>query len=286
MRVGKIGIAVIGLVPFNVYGECTPAPDCDAIGYTETSCEGAFIKCPFDTSKLFCVPCDSSFKYDCSGDNITGGTGSTCGGKYVSCECLVGGKFNNGMCVCDAACTVGAIYYSDGSCSTCVIPSKTAIGIVVKDNELVMSNNLGNISWGDAGKDISGLANKSLLAAQNDYAGIANTATLVSKQTAAGLTSSNSAAIYCNEYYTAGTNANDWYLPATGELYEYVYGNYSDLYNTWVNVLTLDTEFYHIFWSSTEESRFNAWSVYSNDGNIISDYKGGGGSVTCFLSIN
>ena len=115
MRVGKIGVAVISLVPFNVYAECTPAPDCASIGYTETSCEGDFVKCPFDTSKLFCIPCDSSFKYDCTGDNITGGTGSACGGKYVSCECDNGLPFNNG--VCPQSCTVGMIYYSDKTCS-------------------------------------------------------------------------------------------------------------------------------------------------------------------------
>ena len=45
MRVSKIGVIVIGLVPFNVYAvPCTPAPDCDAIGYTETSCETSAIR--------------------------------------------------------------------------------------------------------------------------------------------------------------------------------------------------------------------------------------------------
>ena len=77
---------------------CTPTPDCASIGYTETSCEGDSLKCPFDISKLFCVPCDSSFKYDCSGANMTGGVGSSCGGKYMSCSCSGGGTFNNGEC--------------------------------------------------------------------------------------------------------------------------------------------------------------------------------------------
>ena len=47
-----------------VHAECTPAPDCASIGYTETSCETTSLKCPFDTSKLYCLPCDTSFKYD------------------------------------------------------------------------------------------------------------------------------------------------------------------------------------------------------------------------------
>ena len=82
MRIGKIAVAVIGLVPFNVYGECTPTPDCVSIGYTETSCEGDSLKCPFDTSKLYCVPCDSSFKYTCDGENVANAVGVSCGGKY------------------------------------------------------------------------------------------------------------------------------------------------------------------------------------------------------------
>ena len=118
------------LFSFSAQAECTPTPDCDAIGYTETSCEGDFVKCPFDTSKLFCIPCDSSFKYDCTGDNIVGGIGSACGGKYVSCECESGGVFNYGECPQPPDCTVGMIYYSDKSCSTELDSTKTAIGII------------------------------------------------------------------------------------------------------------------------------------------------------------
>ena len=89
IRGGVMGIIAMTaiLFSFNAYAECTPTPDCASIGYTETSCETKALKCPFDTSKLFCLPCDTSFKYDCVGANITGGTGSACGGKYVSCEC-------------------------------------------------------------------------------------------------------------------------------------------------------------------------------------------------------
>ena len=96
------------LLSSTAHAECTPAPDCASIGYTETSCETTSLKCPFDTSKLYCLPCDSSFKYNCSGDNITGGVGSTCNGKYASCECSGGGKFNNGSC--PQSVTVGMIH--------------------------------------------------------------------------------------------------------------------------------------------------------------------------------
>ncbi len=153
MRIGKISVIVIGLVPFNVYGECTPTPDCASIGYTETSCEGDYLACPFDSTKLKCIPCDSSFRYNCSGNNITGGTGSTCGGKYTQCECSSSDYiFSNGQCVCDPSCKVGAIYYSDGTCSACRLENKNPVGVVVKDNELVMSAyNSGGMHWSKNG---------------------------------------------------------------------------------------------------------------------------------------
>ena len=49
-----------------VRAECVPTPDCVEIGYTATSCTGDSLKCPFDTSKLFCVPCDTKYKYTCT----------------------------------------------------------------------------------------------------------------------------------------------------------------------------------------------------------------------------
>ncbi|MFI3241026.1 MAG: hypothetical protein R3Y43_00490 [Alphaproteobacteria bacterium] len=33
---------------------CTISTSCEDLGYTETSCEGNSIKCPFDTSKMYC----------------------------------------------------------------------------------------------------------------------------------------------------------------------------------------------------------------------------------------
>ncbi len=285
MKIGKIGVAVISLVPFNVYAECTPTPDCASIGYTETSCEGDSLKCPFDTSKLKCMPCDSSFKYTCEGDNITGAIGITCGGKYVSCECFVGGKFNNGMCVCDTACTVGAIYYSDGSCSTCVIPSKTAIGIVVKDNELLMTQKLTSVTWSSSYTGVAGITETTNSTnAKQDFNGKSNTLAIV--ETFTNDTIDNNAAIYCNSYSTDGTNVGDWYLPAVGELYSYVYGNYSKIN---IAMTKLNWVFgSYIFWSSSERDGGSAWNINPSNGGMLYGYGGklGNYPVTCFLSIN
>ena len=101
-KVWKIGCLWILLSCTSItnvsHAACTPTPDCASMGYTETSCDGDSLKCPFDISKLYCIPCDSSFKYNCVGDNIIGGVGLSCGGKYVSCECVTDYEWNGEMC--------------------------------------------------------------------------------------------------------------------------------------------------------------------------------------------
>ncbi|MFI3241523.1 MAG: hypothetical protein R3Y43_03040 [Alphaproteobacteria bacterium] len=70
---------------------CTVASNCAELGYTETSCEGNSIKCPFDTSKMYC------------GSTYTGP-------DVVSCA------------------TVGVWYNADGTCSSS--DTSNAIGLV------------------------------------------------------------------------------------------------------------------------------------------------------------
>ena len=82
-----------------VRAECTPTPDCASMGYTETSCVGKFVRCPFDTSKLFCVPCDSTYQYACSGEGYSGGEGRACNNKYISCVCADGYEWDGRACI-------------------------------------------------------------------------------------------------------------------------------------------------------------------------------------------
>ena len=259
----------------NANAACTPVPDCVSIGYTETSCEGGSLKCPFDTSKLKCIPCDSSFRYDCRGDNISGGIGATCSGKYVTCECSPGAIFNNGECICDNSCKSGAIYYSDGTCSSCVDESKTAIGIMLKENELIVSLTVANVVWGDS-TDVNGLSNT-----RAGVDGKSNTSVIVSEHTSNGLTSSNSAAIYCNSYSTVNTTAGDWYLPTASELYDNLYSN--NIKAVWNKVGTPISQ--SNFWSSCEYGSNGAYRVDLNDGHIGWWYKNAAYSVACFLEI-
>ena len=103
--------------------ECVPTPDCVSIGYTATSCDGDFVRCPFDTSKLFCIPCDNDFKYTCVGIGYNGGEGSSCNGKYAGCVCSGSYKWDGGACVltCDSTYkyTCSGTGYSGGSGVMC-----------------------------------------------------------------------------------------------------------------------------------------------------------------------
>ena len=175
------------------------------------------------------------------------------------------------------------IYYSDKSCSTELDSNKTAIGVVVKDNELVMNLPSPKImTWGTPGTDVDTLTNTiGTGRAQIDYNGKEKTALIVEFQTTEGLTASNSAAIYCNEYSTEGTNAGDWYLPSAGDLY-----NVSIYYSTIKATMTKLNVVVGNMWSSSEKADYYAWVVSIVSGAMFEYYKGDKYQVSCFLAIN
>ena len=259
---------VIGLLPVSASAECVPVPDCASIGYTETSCDGDSVKCPFDTSKLKCFPCDSSFRFSCDGENTTAAVGAACNNKYAACECVAGANFINGKCICDTSCKVGNIYYSDGTCSSCHVAGKTAVGVVVKDNELIMALNIQKVPWSRQNIDINTLDNiHPVDNALMDYNGKQNTKIIVDYYGQdADIT--NLAALYCYDLAPNGmeSSKNQWYLPALGELYNYISKNYNAIYNTY-NILGLSISNLR-YWSSTESDAFRAWIVYMRDGII------------------
>ena len=102
-----------------VYAECTPAPDCVELGYTETSCNGGFVRCPFDINKLLCIPCDSSYKYACSETGEIG-SGTACNGKYIECKCTDGYELVDGACVISCAYTLTALPTGCSAADSCV----------------------------------------------------------------------------------------------------------------------------------------------------------------------
>ena len=225
---------------------CIAVPDCAAMGYTETSCEGDFLRCPFDTTKMACV--------------VKKTTGASTG------------------------CEVGMIYYSDGTCSSLYNATKSIAGIVVEKDRLIMSRPI-YMAWGNYGTDVSGLTNMTSSTAKTDMNGKSNTSIIASAHSSAGITSNVSAAMYCNSY-TGGIEgtAGDWYLPAAGELYTYWYGYYMTLSVVaesmgWVY-------FSNNFFSSSEANENAAFVVYPNGSmgyglkSSTSDYV-----VSCFLAL-
>ena len=269
-----------------VKAECTPTPDCASIGYTATSCTGGNLKCPFDTSKLFCIPCDNDFKYTCNCDNIINGIGSPCDGKYASCACSSTDYiFSNGNCICNTSCSVGAIYYSDGSCSACADTNKTPVGVVVKDDELIVSLLVGEMPWSTDQTDISSLENiYSSSSAKMDYAGKNNTANILAHYT--NSTNTVKAALYCYNNAPIGleNSKNKWYLPSFGEAFSYIAGNYSKLQTTIVNKLGRSA-FSYYFWTSSEISYGYAWAINTTGDSSYHADKTINHSVLCLMEI-
>ena len=254
------------LFPFSAHATCTPTPDCASIGYTETSCETISLKCPFDQTKLYCFPCDSSFQYSCSNTNEYG-NGESCNGKYKSC--------------CNTDCIVGNYYYLDKTCSSCLDNAKTMIGIVVKDYELIMETEVNYLIWSNSEVDLTNLTSiETSNEAKNDYLGFDNTANIVNYY---GADKTNLAAVFCYNYAPAGleNSKGQWYLPALGEIYNYLYLNYKTIIDKYpANASSL-------FWSSSEFGNRLAWRVNKHNGEIATNLKTENTSdTTCFLKIN
>ena len=108
-----------------VRAECVPSPNCAEMGYTATSCDGDSLKCPFDLSKLYCIPCDTSFQHTCESEGQIG-KGTSCNGKYQECRCNEGYDLVDGSCVISCAYTLTSLPAGCSAVSdTCVKNSTT-----------------------------------------------------------------------------------------------------------------------------------------------------------------
>ena len=261
------------LTPTLANAECTPAPDCASIGYTQTSCETLSLKCPFDQSKLYCFPCDSSYQYPCSEPNEYG-DGESCNNKYKSC--------------CNTDCVVGAIYYSDKTCSSCVDNTKTPVGVVIKDNELIIAIESQYIPWSASWIDIADIANYDCGGSEhNDMNGKANTDAIVA-QFGTDADPTQYAGIYCYNYYPTGLedSKNKWYLPSAGELHYYVSSNFSAIKKSWDLLNVLPNKYW--FWSSTERSNSSICcdGIHSTTETYAWDEKHYSKETICILNIS
>ena len=65
--------------------------------------------------------CLNSYQYTCDGANETGGSSTSCGGKFQSCNCASGYEWNGSSCVCPSTYkyTCSGTGYSGGSGTAC-----------------------------------------------------------------------------------------------------------------------------------------------------------------------
>ncbi len=275
------------LTPTFTNAECTPAPDCASIGYTQTSCETIYLKCPFDQSKLYCFPCDSVYQYSCSGNNITGGIGSSCNNKYAQCECVVGATFTNGSCVCDTSCdTIGNIYYTDGTCSSCIDNNKNVAGIIIQASSYIASAQPLYSQWSLSADDITSLPNvTSSNGALADYSGKSNTHTIATYYNSVSDTK-HYPALHCYNYAPIGLESTkgEWYLPAYGELKSYFFSHNTSIIQAWQKLgYTLVADY---LWSSTEFDAVTVWNLRLSDGyNNVANKVGNYFVTVCILKI-
>ena len=284
----KIRFLLIGtslsLIPQTINAQCVATQDCATLGYTETSCSGGNgVKCPFGNKWACCKSetefCNEyGFTLSCTGTNQTGGVGKTCNGKYNYCTCTDGYTWNTTNQICEydykTNCVIGALYYSDGTCSQDKISSKTLLGVVIYEKSasqmgwiMTVKPIQTNIAWDTASIYSTGITDKAASAS------CSNTQKLVA------LGSRFAAANAANNYKPIGTpSGKSWCLPSYKLL---------DNLNNSVNFAKVNTgitiaggailgnvyDGAERVWSSSEVSNNYAWELIANtNGSFRMDY--------------
>lgn len=164
---------------------------------------------------------------------------------------------------------VGEILYSDMTTSTKLDNSKTPIGIVVNASpKVAMSLDEGSANpWGNM-YAVEGLESfNDVKEALADYNGEANTLAIYDNDSSLAYIP-----VECYRKVTDGTRARDWYLPAMGELSDYIFAN-KDVINAQIanlGKLPLNGNGYGSYWSSTGSAgnRQSVWYLDYKTGDI------------------
>ena len=270
----------LSLIPQTINAQCVATQDCATLGYTETSCSGGTgVKCPFG-NKWACFKSESEceqqfcdkygFTLSCTGTNQTGGASTACNGKYNYCKCAAGYTWNDSSQKCEdpyANCVIGALYYSDGTCSQDKLSSKTLLGVVIYEKSASQNGWImtvkpvkTGIAW-DADADSyysTGITDKAVSAS------CTNTQKLVA------LGSRFAAATAANNYKPTGTpSGKKWCLPS----YDLLNNLNNSVNFAKVNAgittaggkkIGFGTSYsYEYVWSSSEYSNYYAWGFYA-----------------------
>ena len=277
LMISTMLMSAVGVGVGNVWAQCA-TEDCAALGYTEAyNSSGNCLKCPFGEA-YNCEAgyiCPEGYNYTCSGTGYSGGVGEACNGKYTSCTCASGYKWESGSCVEDtpewgtcsgsaAQCSLGDIVFSDGTCSANKVSGKTPIAVVVYKSgncgQAMALKSLGRYEWGEYG-DISGLTNyTSSSTAKNDFASCENSAKIM----AAGNKSKYPAVWAAYNYTTTGTKVGDWCLPAAG-IFTSIYNNQSTINTGFSRANGTKFTDSTYAWSSREYGYYSAWASDFND---------------------
>lgn len=127
------------------------------------------------------------------------------------------------------------------------------------------------LTWSSAAVSGGGTTTTDRVTALNDWNGKANTASQISKSTTSAVTNTASYAPgFCNLYSRANANgygltAGKWWLPSLGEMMM-IYANMTKI-NYALSLIEGATQLVETaYWTSTEFSAANAWSLYLTDG--------------------
>ena len=246
-------LVVSGLLSGVAEAACIQTPTCSSLGYTSSSsCTGG-TKCPFGNA-WNCTVVDLTNKITEITNKITtieekiteieengGGSGETTTPDYTNC-------------------TVGAILYSDKTCSADLIAGKTPIGVVFNSGErLAVALKTSALEWSTTNFDIPLLGGD-----ENDADGQYNTR--VGLEYCRANNQVCPAFEYAASYQTEGTSAGDWYLPAIGELKD-IYKN-KDVLNETLEKIGRTRFPIKDHWSSSEHSNDSAWDQNFSNGYI------------------
>ncbi len=271
MLMSAMGVG--GVVGFagSAWAQCA-IDDCAALGYTEAyNSSGNCLKCPFGEA-YNCEAgyiCPEGYDYTCNGENMAGGVGEACNGKYAECACKEGYNLVDGECslawgTCTglaANCARGDILFSDGTCSANTVSGKTPIAVVIYISSegcghAMALKSLGSYYWSTEYVDISGLTNyTSEDTASQDYASCENSEII----RAQGDSSTYPAVWATYNSSTEGTKVGDWCLPAAGIFTSY-YKNQSVINTGFSRAGGTQFKTSTRAWSSSEYNSIRAWN--------------------------
>ena len=235
---------------------CIQTPSCSSLGYSSSSSCSGGTKCPFGNY----WNCDAINKVNSINSQITNLTN-----KITNLETQITEIKKE---VSTANCLVGDILYSDMTCNSNYVTSKTPIGVVFDHSrKLAIGLEQSHQHWSYPDYfDVPGVDN--ITDAITDLDGKKNTSTILAYCKTKG--KSCPAFEYVNSYKTEGTKAGDWYLPSIGELYV-MYDNMGVL-DVALEKIAATKLYAGSYWSSSERSDDDAWRLYFDKGNDTVDY--------------